>query len=416
MSRLFATLSTLLLLGTLSAQSPVLAPDPVIERGRQLDWTNMITLWGEGDQQATAIRNELFTSLFMARDLDRPTRERSWGTSTTGNRFGYTLAAGLAWTGKGMQGKFEGWRPMVSLEHAEVLGVRYTRDLYALTFFGNAQYAGRTADLSGTAHLNLRYQSLAFGLVDPVKGRYLQFGVVKGQYLNESRLDELTLFTELDGRSLLVDMDVTYWQSDTASADLSTWNGLGASISGAWSWTLDADPGPLWLQVGVKDLGFIGWSQHTLTTRQDSAINYEGFEVEDVFDLDAVVLGEDLLLDTLGLRPEHGGLLRPLPFRAHVVLASDPAAPWQAGIGLEHRYLPGFTPQATLTAGRRLGQVARVSVNFGHGGFGGFRAGIAGQLRLGGHVLADLTLGQVAGYVDPQQRGLGMALRLCAGW
>lgn len=416
MNRLFAILSTVLTLGTLSAQSPVLAPDPVIERGRQADWANMITLWGEGDQQSNSIRNELLADLLLARDLDRSTRERSWGKNQTGDRFGYTLSAGLAWTGKRMQGRFEGWRPMVSLEHAEVLGVRYTRDLYALTFFGNARYEDRTADLSGTAHLNLRYQSLAFGLVDPVKGRYLQLAVVKGQYLSESRLDDLTLFTGRDGRSLALDMDVTYWQSDTASASLSTWNGLGASISGAWSWTLDAEPGPLWLQVGVKDLGFIGWSNRALTTRQDSAINYEGFEVEDLFDLDAVVLGEDQLLDTLGLRPVHGSLLRPLPFRTHVVLASDPTAPWQAGIGLEQRYLPGFTPQATVSAARRLGQVARVSVNLGYGGFGVFRAGIAGQLRLGSHVLADLTLSQVPGYVDLQQRGLGLAMRLCVGW
>lgn len=408
--------ATALMLGTLSAQSPVLAPDPVIDRGRQVDWTNMVTLSGEGDQQGNSIRNELLADLLMGRDLDRSTRERSWGKSRTGDRFGYALAAGLSWTGKQMQGKFQGWRPMVSLEHAEVLGVRYTRDLYALTFFGNARYEDRTADLSGTAHLNLRHQSLALGLVDPVKGRYFQFAVVKGQYLSESRLDDLTLFTERDGRALVLDMDVTYRQSDTTSASLATWNGLGASISGAWSWTLDAEPGPLWFQVGVKDLGFIGWSDRALTTRQDSAINYEGFEVEDLFDLDAVVLGEDQLLDTLGLRPVHGALLRPLPFRANAVLATDPTAPWQAGIGLEQRYLPGFTPQATLTGARRLGQVVRVSVNLGYGGFGGFRAGVAGQLRLGGHVLADLTLGQVAGYVDTQQRGLGMALRLCAGW
>ena len=40
MNKLFAILSTLLTLGSLSAQSPVLAPDPVIERGLAGDCAN----------------------------------------------------------------------------------------------------------------------------------------------------------------------------------------------------------------------------------------------------------------------------------------------------------------------------------------------------------------------------------------
>ncbi|MFN9326551.1 MAG: hypothetical protein ACK6A5_14330, partial [Flavobacteriales bacterium] len=60
-------------------QVPVLAPDPVLERGAMIDRTQWITLQAMGDQNATAIRNEMMLGLWLGRDLDRPLRERSWG-------------------------------------------------------------------------------------------------------------------------------------------------------------------------------------------------------------------------------------------------------------------------------------------------------------------------------------------------
>ncbi len=398
------------------AQVPVLAPDPVLELGAMQTRSQWITVQAIGDQNASAIRNEMMVGLWLGRDLDRPLRERSWGTSQFGNRFGYELKGGLSWTGKLLGGPHGTWRPTAGVEHTELLGVRYSRDLYALTFFGNADYAERTADLSSSAHENIRFQSFFAGLVDHRNGRSLRVALVKGQFLNASDIDQASLYTAADGRMLDVGLNARYWQSDTANSGLGAWNGTGMSVSGAWSWQLGSVPGPLWMMVTVSDLGFIRWNDRSLHVEQDTAVAYNGITVADVFDLDAVVLGEAQLLDTFGIRPTHTAFARVLPFRASLALCTSPEERWQGGLRLDQQYLPGFVPQFTVTMARRMGDVARISANVAAGGTGGWRFGVAGQICVGTNFSADLSISQVVGLVDDSMRGMGAALRLQVGF
>jgi hypothetical protein len=397
-------------------QVPVLAPDPVLERGAMIDRTQWITLQAMGDQNATAIRNEMMLGLWLGRDLDRPLRERSWGTSQFGNRFGYELKGGLSWTGERLGGPEGNWRPTVGLEHTEVLGVRYSRDLYALTFFGNADYAERTADLSSSAHENIRYQSFYAGLVDHRNGRSLRVALVKGQFLNASDIDQASLYTAADGRTLDVDLNARYWQSDTAQLGLSAWNGTGMSVSGSWSWQFASEPGPLWLMASVTDLGVVRWNERSLRVDQDTTVSYNGITVADVFDLDAVVLGEAQLLDTFGIRPSHAAFTRVLPFRASLALCTSPEERWQGGLRIDQQYLPGYAPQLTFTMARRMGQMARLSANAASGGTGGWRFGVAGRMSVGTNFSADLSISQVSGLMNDRVRGLGAALRVQMGF
>ena len=153
-----------------------------------------------------------------------------------------------------------------------------------------------------------------------------------------------------------------------------------------------------------------------INRHKDTLVNYRGLEVADIFDLDALVLGEQQLQDTFGLDYRNGTKVRLLPFLGRVAFVTRSTGPWRGQFSVAQRALPGFVPEGMLSAGRRFGDRARVDVTVGYGGFGGARAGLAAQLRIGQHASFSLAVSQVPGLIDTRQRGAGASFGLNLGW
>lgn len=395
------------------AQTTWLPADPHIDAAEAQ--RHVIRLESTADYNANSVYNELPYALWQGGFIDRDLRQRTADELKDRNSAGYALTGRLSWTGPDSLFGHARWRPLVSLAHHSVSGVTFTEDLYALTFFGNAAYAGEQAVLGPSEYVQMQYQTAGFGIRDSRSRSFLRVDMVVGQSLAQANVDWASLNTAVDGRQLRTTVLAEYLASDTAGSAFGRNNGLGAALSGRWEGPLRKG-GRLRLNFTLEDLGFVQWNANSVRLEKDTAFTFEGMEVVDLFDLDGVLIGGDQLLDTFNLRYSTGSFTTLLPFRAAVGAELALDSLWSATFTVEQRYLPGYVPQVTAQAVRKLGTTTLLGASLSYGGFGGLRVGLSSRFRLGEHVLMELGVPHVPGFLLGGTRGLGGMAAVTVGF
>lgn len=393
---------------------PQLPPDRRVDLNN--GYKNLLEASGQFDYNANTVFNELPLALYRGGTLSRDLRQRSADAlREKGNVSGYVIEGAIQWTGAACWPSKPTWRPLVRIGHHDLAGLSFTADQYMLTFFGNAAYEGRTALLAPSAFEQVRYQTVGFGITDGAQGSFVRLDLVRGNTFALLDADWATLYTGTDGRVLRSAVLGRYQASDTSSSDLSNTHGLGATLAARWAFTTRGSEA-IRFSVGVDQLGFIAWNKNTVGIEKDTLIRYEGWQVADLFALDDVLLNEDAVLDTFGLRYEHGPAVRLAPFHLRADASMAVGTDWQARLSVEHRHLPGYRPQGTALLTRLLGERTMVGATLNVGGFGAWRFGVSAKRRLGDHVLLTLSTPQLAGLATARVRGLGLMLGCMVGF
>jgi hypothetical protein len=342
---------------------------------------------GGYEMDANAIYNELLLGLVNGGYLERELRQRSSDALIGMNRLGQVFQVRATVIAGDSIFHQPGLQWSVSASHQDQGGMRFRPDVYDLTFFGNAAYEDRTADLSNSAYERQIFQTLGMGLYWGRTGDHVRLDLVKGQSLNAVELEDATLYTAPDGRRLDVRLHGDYLQSDTAvnGSDMRTWNGSGCALSFSYGYALGPENGSRVrnrLTASVEDLGLVSWNSASLRTQPDTSYSYEGLEVDNILDLDGAILGEGTLQDTLGLSFERGAYWRVLPYRAALRYDMEWRAGWCWAFTLSQRYLPGYFPLYHLEAGKHLGRHF-LGLSAQYGGFGDVRAGLRAAFEMG---------------------------------
>ena len=368
---------------------------------------------GGYEMDANGIYNELLFGLMSGGYLEHELRQRSSDALGGMNRLGQIMQVRATVIAGDTVFRHPGLQWSVSASHQDQGGMRFRPDVYDLTFFGNAAYEDRTADLSGTAYERQQLQTLGLGLYWARTGDRLRLDFVKGQSLSAVDLDDVTLYTAPDGRRLDVRLNGTYWQSDTAvnGSDLRTFNGSGFAVSFSHGYILGPEDGRHVrnrITASVEDLGLIRWNGRSQRMQQDTTYSYEGLHIDNIFDLDGVLVGEGTVQDTLGLHFEAGAYWRVMPYRAALTYDMQWRAGWRWAFTLSQRYLPGYMPLYHLEAGKALGKHF-VGISGQYGGFGDLRAGLRAAFQMGPARLG-ITLPNLATAFG--EKGRGMAARI----
>lgn len=402
------------LLVSLCHGQTALPPDRTVDLNE--GYRNKIEVTGLFDYNANTVYNELPLAILRGGYLPHDLRQRSLQQlHARRNRIGQVLQARVQWTGAACWGKRQRWRPLVSVAHHVQSGLSFTADAYDLAFFGNASFQGRTAILGPSGYTQVRYQTIGAGLTDAHSGSYVRLDLVRGGSLSVVEVDWATLFTGIDGQVLRTNVLGNYSASDTAGRDIGRHNGLGAALSGRWSFRIRPDQ-KVQFNADLEDLGMVVWNDRSVRIAKDTTIRYEGLRVNDLFALDAMIVNEATVLDTFGLRYSHGEIRRMLPFHASLEAVIPIAVRWRLSVQAEHRHLPGYLPQATTHLSRTIGQRTMVGASVSYGGFGGLRAGLAVKHRLGEHLLVCLSSPQVPAFLLPRARGAGLLLGINLGF
>ena len=416
MSRWVALGFVLALSGTLPAQDPEFflpdSADAVVRAGR-----HMLLAEGRFGYASNALRNEFVDAVRAGGFLSRETRQEALDGLADNNRFGQELGGGLVFLGcDSLFGK--PWlQGQVALSHTDIVGGRFTRDLYGLAFFGNAPYEDRTAELAPSALEQQRYQQVGWGVVDHRSWSWARLSFVKGQSFQLVDVREGDLYTAPDGRVLDTRLDGTFSRSDTAQRGWDAFNGLGAALSGRWNHRLDlpwSDGRSDWLSVELRDLGVVYWNDRSLYLDKDTVYAYEGLYVDNIFDVGDLVVDEEYFRDTLALNYATKAQWRMLPSQAMVRLYTRP---WQrVGLAVSVRQvvIPGFVPEVGLQAWMHPSNAWRWGLAVRYGGFTTWQAGLQLEGAPGRHLYLRAELPDLVGLASPE--GLGRAANAALGW
>lgn len=404
MSRSTFLLPVLLSAGLSLGQWGILPADTIVDLGR--DHVHYVEMNGTADYNANTVFNELPAGILRGGLLTRELRQRSLDAlRNNGNRAGYAFEGHVQWSWRTGETR---WRPLIRLAHKELGGLDFTRDQFAVAFFGNAAYEDRTAELAPSGFEQWRYQTLGFGYRDPIGRSFFRLDLVRGQSFAAVDVREADLYTGVDGRVLRSNLVGDYHASDTAGQGFDRTNGLGLVLSSRWNSKLQVGARTIELVVGIEDLGLVRWNDRSVQVRKDTLITFTGLEVESIFALDDVIIGEETLLDTFGLRYRTGAFTKVMPFRAHISGAVALGARYKLGIEVDHRYLPGYIPQVAMQGSRRMGERTLVGTTLSYGGFGALRWGISARRRFGDHLLLSLSTHQLTALFSERVRGIGI--------
>lgn len=384
------------------------APPPVLDPLHRLIAANDYAIAVEGafDFNSNALLNELPAALWRGAYLDRALRSRSRDALRGRNSLGYRIDARITYLGKGESR----WRPLISAAHHEHMGLRFAPGLFHLTFFGNAGYEQRRVDLAPTRFAHMRWQTIGFGAWDGRQGQYARLDLVMGQSLDAARIRWADLYTGADGRVLRSNVNGHYWRSDTASSKAGTLNGIGLAFSGRWLVPLARHAHGLRAELEVQDLGFCAWGRESQRLQRDTTIAFEGITVANILELDEAVIGERQLLDTLGIRFAQGPYSTLLPFRLSARVGSALGEQWRGAIEVDQRNLPGYVPQVSFIAERRLGGGTEAGFTLSMGGFGLVRLGLSATHRIKQRWLFGLGTPHAPAFLTGSTRGAGLSV------
>lgn len=410
MSRL--SLFLLVLLGTeVRAQWTLLAPDSVVDGPNT--WAHRLTLEGSYLYNSNSIYNELPAYLLVGEDLDRDLRQRTSDAMATKERavLGHEFTGRITWTGaRGDSGRAR-LRPLVSMAQQEYTGVRITPDMYDLVFFGNAQFEATAAELAPAGYEQVRYLTLGGGVADAHSRSFVRLDLVMGRSYAAADIRWADLYTGTDGRLLRSSISGTYHSSDTAGSEWGRNNGLGAALTGRWEARIRAARRPTFVSLSVEDMGFLTWNENAVQLQKDTVIRYEGLAVENILDLDQIILGEQQLLDTFGVRYSAGSFTTILPFRVAAEIRSHVSERWHLGLEAHYQHLPAYLPQVTASVARRSGERLLWGASLSYGGYGGLLIGLGGRYRFSQRFSLEASLPQVIGLTFGRTRGVGAMLR-----
>lgn len=298
--------------------------------------------------------------------------------------------------------------------HADL---RFSENLFELTFFGNQRIAGDTVDLSPLSFNYWRYQHLKVGMNWYGEGN-VSFGgslaFFKGQQFVGGSINRGNFYTDEFGQELALDLNMNLLRSDTSSSnnfgDMNGW-GLGTDLYFQY---VGDDWGTLSLEV--FDLGFITWNDQALDQQWDTTYNFQGVHIDDFEQLrDSLYFDEvvDSVDQAIAPTSKTGAFSTVLPARFNLRYSRVLSDRFFFTTGVAHRLLANFTPYFFFE-GNITFDAWGIKSAFGYGGYGGVNFALGAYANIKDKFDIEVRTDHVEGIVAPDVTGgksLSAALR-----
>lgn len=244
--------------------------------GQKNTFRHRIDAGGSYELSSTGITNQFFNKYLYDNFFDSLTKQTVLNKLNDNNRFGAHVEQYLFYTWRKKNSENTGF--FAQLRNRRHYGSAFTNDAFGLLFFGNARYAGKTANLDGSGFYRNLYHTLQFGMYTKSSKNLTiggGIGIARGTRYMDFRINKGSLYTSQTGDSLAL-----YADAETEYANLKG-NGNRAAGIGALAnifAVYDID-GRSFIQLSANDLGFLHINKfaHTYQTKQQ--VIYTGIEV-----------------------------------------------------------------------------------------------------------------------------------------
>ncbi len=306
-----------------------------------------------------------------------------------------------------------------SYHHRQMRNVIAPEDAYSLVFYGNAQFAGKTADLSNIRVQNYIYNQYTGGVKKRIDyGKYqMDFGIGISflQVINQQDIStkDASIYTSEDGDTLRVNYDLTF---NTAREGANTFfqrNGIGASgdlhlgFMNRDKWKLSFD---------VYDVGYMYFRNTPVNYTAAKTVEFRGIVIPDLLHFSANTFDSLNVPDSIkALLPSktNNQYYLFVPFTVGAAF-SKPLLHDKLVLtfGLQYRNLPKYYAYGYVKANYFIHPDMVFSVTGGGGGYSWFNLGVEFAKRW---KYFDFALGSsnLLGTVIPSHyTGMGLYLRM----
>jgi len=393
MMRINKVLSLVLLIATASDQ---MAQDSTATTAR-------IELSGNYAINSNAITASFYEHFYNGGFIDNGLKDQVSNRLSTSNSFGVEAESKVLYFSEPVNGP---WSVYAGLGYNVELGTQFTRDLFNVVFYGNATYANKTADLSGTQVKYMESQSLHFGLSRALKTDSLTskksirfgFNVVKGQNWYDIKVDKGSLFTEQNGAFLDIVLKGNSYHSDNTRSDLAAFNGVGLGLNFAYK--VEKKNG-IQYSVELSNLGLMQWGAHSVRSSVDTSFHFEGLAIKNIFTIsDSTFNNISVAGASDNLKSETKSQTMVLPFTIRGKCLYPLNAKNYLTAELNYKYWANYIPKLMLSYGYRLSTLWSVELSGGYGGYGQMHAGLAAKYSAA-HVQLSAGASDFLGFVAP---------------
>ncbi|MFT5280553.1 MAG: hypothetical protein ACI9P8_002199 [Bacteroidia bacterium] len=370
------------------------------------DWTSGYSVGAYGRYQlsSNAITSNLVWNVYQGKDLSRKLRENVSRNLIKGNRIGADADYGIF--AKHLPDSTTGIGWFVNLADRIHVNAKYPKDLFDVAMFGNASFAGKTADLSNIEFNLLMYKQFEIGILKTVqrdKGKWnIGFGLslLTGNRNVRLNITEASLYTDPDGEYLDGEIHGEFRSASMGKTQFIAANGLG--FSGSFSIGFESDK--FGIRLDADDLGFIRWSEKLKHTDLDSVFRFEGVEVNlfsadgnpfSSINLDSVVDGFATVREASAYSVATPGRVR---LEGYYSLNSEN---WRVYAGIQYRIAAGYVPLGYVGTSAPLKKGFFIDGRFAYGGFGSWNLGLEVRKRFANVFEVRLGTNNLEGYLLP---------------
>lgn len=276
--------------------------------------------------------------------------------------------------------------------------LKFPKDLFDLTFYGNKPYANKTLNLSNTNFNSLAYSYLEFSLgqsitTNDVKSSlWTDLGVIIGHNFTDINFNQASLFTEENGDYLeLILSESSIALSDTISTSLA--QGFGAKIDLFYSRQTQNSK----LLISAENIGGIFW-ENTSSANLDTTLNFEGIEIGNIFQLADSVWSEVGSVDSI-LTTTKTDAFRTIPIDFSTYFRKELRL-FYFDILARYRLFANYTPYLRTGLNLNIRNI-KPGITASYGGYSNFNLGINTDIDLFNSLKIQLGTNNILGGILP---------------
>ena len=285
----------------------------------------------------------------------------------------------------------------------------FSKDLYTLGFYGNALYAGKTADLNGF-NLNLiRYQQFQIGLFSTKLDSNARWGIslsfLKGEQYYSILARRALLYTSPDAQFIDFNTEIEMAQSNPSKKGLNAANGFGVGMDIYFEAPFKSSIGNSKLTVSVSDIGLIRYNDQSVYRKQDSMFHYTGFRIKSIFDLqDSIFLNtsQDSIRNKI-LPYTQRSVTVTLPSTLNLSIETTLNRYFHLTEGIRYIFNANYKLLAYVKGNFYFNKSFMTSATIGYGGYGGVSYGIGLGANLGSGFSIYAGSNNIEGYIAPSK-------------
>lgn len=332
----------------------------------------------------TKFLNSFFTGQFLNDELKNSVRDRLGDH----NRFGVDWSTEISYLNMHDSLLGKNWGYYAAIKNRLTGEGSFTRNAFELPFYGNAMFAGDTADLSGTRGRLFMYQQFQLGFVKtwnkPKSSHVFGFALsyLNGNTLYQADVDRMKIYTDAHAEYIQVDGSGFLVRNDPDYNRFFSNNGSGLSVDVQYQ----AQVGNGFVSFQAQDLGFMSWERPGDRLAMDTTFLYRGITINNVFTTDGSEFSD--FADSITTyyvkhtRDRAGFMMLPSRFHlAYTHFLMDGKLMLQAGIQarISEFYFPQLYVQGTYYPHSRI----MVGTSVGYGGFGTLNIGLDAGVDFG---------------------------------